>query len=110
MGINAVQVIDVSEHKPRRIPSAKWRELIKKVWEADPLLCPRCSREMRIVALIDERAVVERILRHLGLWEQGVRVSPSTGPPEPVEWVIEPCLDDPFPDYDAEPVMAYANG
>jgi hypothetical protein len=23
-----VQVIDVSEHKPRRIPSAKWRELI----------------------------------------------------------------------------------
>jgi len=41
---NAVEVIDVSEHKlaphrdevsgarPRRIPSAKWRELIKKVW------------------------------------------------------------------------------
>jgi hypothetical protein len=41
----AVEVIDVSEHKlalnrarralvhgPRRIPSAKWRELIKKVW------------------------------------------------------------------------------
>ena len=24
----AVQIIDVSEHKPRRIPSAKWRELI----------------------------------------------------------------------------------
>ena len=26
-------MIDVSEHKPRRIPSKKWRELIKKVWE-----------------------------------------------------------------------------
>ena len=25
---NAVAVIDVSEHEPRRIPSAKWRELI----------------------------------------------------------------------------------
>ena len=25
----AVKVIDVSEHNPRRIPSAKWRELIK---------------------------------------------------------------------------------
>jgi len=35
----AAAVIDVSEHKPRRIPSPKWRELIKKVWEADPLLC-----------------------------------------------------------------------
>ena len=66
---------------------------------------------MRIVALIDDRAVIERILRHLGLWEQGVRVSPSTGPPgEIVERVIEPCYDDPFPDYDTEPVMIYANG
>jgi hypothetical protein len=48
---NAIEVIDVSEHKPRRIPSAKWRELIKKVWEADPLMCPRCSHEIRIVCL-----------------------------------------------------------
>ena len=31
--------------KPRRIPSKKWRELIKKVWEADPLLCPHCQHE-----------------------------------------------------------------
>jgi len=82
---NAVEVIDVFEHKPRRIPSAKWRELIKKVWEADPLLCPKCSREMRIVALIDDRKVIARILRHLGLWSQGVRVSPARTPPEIVD-------------------------
>jgi hypothetical protein len=108
---NAVSVINVSEHKSRRIPSPKWRELIKKVWEADPLICPRCSKEMRIVALIDDRTVIERILRHLGLWEQGVRVSPSTGPPaEIVERVTETFIEDPFPDYDTEPVMAYANG
>lgn len=116
---NAVAVIDVSAHKPRRIPSAKWRELIKKVWEVDPLLCPRCSHEMRIVALLDDRAVIERILRHLGLWlalrsfrevgEQGVRVSPARAPPEIVDRVIEPWPDDTFPDYDTEPVMAYAN-
>ena len=106
----AVQVIDVSEYRPRRIPSAKWRELIKKVYEADPLLCPKCSREMRIVALINERDVIERILRHLGLWEEGVRVSSSRAPPEIVQWVIEPCFDDPFPDYDTEPVLLYANG
>ena len=106
-----VQIIDVSGHKPRRIPSAKWRELIKKVWEADPLLCPKCQKEMRIVSLIDDRAVIERILRHLGLWEQGVRVSPSTGPPvELVDRVTESWMDDPFPDYDTEPVMMYANG
>ena len=28
------KLIDVSAHEPRRIPSKKWRELIKKVWEA----------------------------------------------------------------------------
>jgi len=106
----AVQIIDVSEHKPRRIPSAKWRELIKKVWEADPLLCPKYRKEMRIVSLINERDVIERILRHMGLWEQGVRVLPARAPPEVAEWVIEPCYDDPFPDYDTEPVMMYANG
>ena len=60
-----MEIIDVSEHKPRRIPSPKWRQLIKRVWEADPLLCPNGSREMRIVALIDDRTVIERILRHL---------------------------------------------
>jgi hypothetical protein len=59
--------------------------------------------------LIDDRDVIERILRHLGLWEQGVRVAPARAPPEIAEWVIEPWLDDPFPDYDTEPIMAYAD-
>jgi hypothetical protein len=107
---NAVTIIDVSEHRPRRIPSAKWRELIKKVWEADPLLCPKCQKEMRIVSLIDDKAVIERILRHLGLWQQDVRVASARAPPEIVDRVVEPCYDDPFPNYDTEPVMAYANG
>ncbi len=75
---------------------------------------------MRIVSLIDDPEVIERILQHLGLWEQGVRVLPARAPPEIVDRVIEPCFDlsrrspakadDPFPDYDTEPVMAYANG
>ena len=55
---DAVELIDVSAHEPRRIPSKKWRELIKKVWEADPLRCPKCSREMRIVSLIDQNDVI----------------------------------------------------
>jgi hypothetical protein len=102
-----VEILDVSAHNPRRIPSPKWRELIKKVWEADPLLCPRCQKEMRIVALIDEREVIERILRHLGLWQQGVRVVP--GPDPPGDWVIEPCLDDATTDYDTDLDLVCAN-
>jgi hypothetical protein len=107
-----VEIIDVSEHRPRRPPSPRWRELIKKVWEADPLICPTCSREMRIVALIDERAVIERILRHLGLWEEGERLNPARAPPDG-EDVVELFPGDPFPDYSMEPVIEYdlcANG
>ena len=58
-----VEVMNVSEHQPRRIPSKKWRDLIKKVWEADPMICPTCQREMRIVSLIDERDVIEKMLK-----------------------------------------------
>jgi hypothetical protein len=75
-------------------------------WEADPLMCPKCSREMRIIALIDEPDVIKRILRHIGLWEQGIRVHSGTDPP--AETTIEPWLDDPFPEYDTEPVLTYA--
>ena len=122
---NAVRVIDVSEYQPRRIPSAKWRELIKKVWEADPLMCPRCGHEMRIVALIDDGEIIEKILRHVGFWEEGGVRARSTSPgqaragpdppcdrilpPSPVGYggQAEPCLEDPFPDYDTEPVMEH---
>ncbi len=65
-----VQVIDVSDYQPRRLPSKKWRELIKKVWELDPMNCPQCGSEMRMVALIDDNEVIEKILRHLDLWPE----------------------------------------
>lgn len=105
----AVEVIDVSEYQPLRIPSAKWRELVKRVWEVDPLLCPKCQRDMRIVALIDDQQVIARLRRHLGLWQQGMHVSSARASPEIADRVIAPWLDDPFPDYDTDPVMMYAN-
>ena len=117
-GEDSVEVIDLSEHHPRRIPSKKWRDLIRKVWEADPLLCPNCGEEMRIVALINERDVIERILRHLGLWECSLRAVPARDPPGELfvragrdPWLAcppEPWRrrdEDPFTDYEQEPVI-----
>jgi len=37
-----------------------------------------------VVGLIDEADVIERILRHLGLWEAVVRVESARDPPEPI--------------------------
>jgi len=39
-------VLDVSDYEPPRAPSKTWTELIKKVWEVDPLTCPQCGSEM----------------------------------------------------------------
>ena len=92
------EVTDGSACKSHKIPSKKWRELIQKVGEADPLLCPHCHQEMRIVNLIDKAPIIERILRHLGLWKAGARVDTARDPPQPVKPVIEPGLNEPFPD------------
>jgi hypothetical protein len=40
-----------------------WARLIKKIFEADPLLC-KCGGRMRIVSFIREPRVIDRILRH----------------------------------------------
>ncbi len=42
-----------------------WARLIAKVYEVDPMLCPRCGSEMKLIALITDPPDVRRILRHL---------------------------------------------
>jgi hypothetical protein len=98
----AVRILDVSNYKPKRIPSPKWRECIKKIWEVDPLECPRCQAEMKIVSFIDEAVVIEKILRHLKLWEKPeprVRPPPEIRLPDMATVVYEPC-DDGCPEYE----------
>ncbi len=42
-----------------------WAKLIKRIHEVDPLVCPSCGSEMKVIAFITEHAVVDKILRHL---------------------------------------------
>ena len=51
--------------------------MIKKVYEADPLVCPRCFGRLEIVSLIGDNAVIEKILRHLKLWDRPERPPPA---------------------------------
>jgi hypothetical protein len=43
----------------------RWAELIRRVYEVDPLVCPRCGSEMRVVGFITQPALIDRILDHL---------------------------------------------
>jgi hypothetical protein len=44
-----------------------WARLLKRVFEFDLEHCPQCGGELRIIAAIEEPAVIVRILTHLGL-------------------------------------------
>ena len=35
----------------------------------NPLICPKCQGEMRIIAFIEDEQVIKKILKHLGLRE-----------------------------------------
>jgi len=42
-----------------------WAKLIKRIYEVDPLVCPSCGSEMKVIAFITEHDVVDAILGHL---------------------------------------------
>ena len=51
----------------RFVPSKGWAEMIRKVYEIDPFLCPKCSGQIRIISFIEEHKVIDKIINHLKL-------------------------------------------
>jgi len=71
----------------RRKCRMTWAALIKCVYEVDPLKCPKCGGQMKIVSFIEEPNVIEKILRHSELWKEPAPRPPparTLGPPVPV--------------------------
>lgn len=63
-------------------PGARaWARLIARIYEVDPLRCRRCGGSMQLIAFITERAVIVRILDHLGEPSRPPRMAPIRGPP-----------------------------
>lgn len=52
----------------------------------DVLACPRCGGRLRLIGLIDQAAVIERILRHVGLPTEVPVPCLARAPPRPSEW------------------------
>jgi len=38
-----------------------WARLIKKIYEVDPLTCPKCSGKMKIISAIEDEQVIKKI-------------------------------------------------
>jgi len=86
-----------------------WARLIKKIYEVDPLVCPKCKGTMRIICFIEDGSVIRAILEHMGLWfirsrpppayathtnKPTIQTPPTLSESKPSEHRLQPYQDD----------------
>ena len=72
---------DAGPAPARSRASQTWAMLIKRLYEIDPLACPECGGQMKVVAFLEppQADVIEKILRHCGLWCPASARAPPAG-------------------------------
>jgi hypothetical protein len=50
--------------------------MIRKVYEVDPLCCPACGGQMKIISFIEQPKIIDRIIAHLKLTFEAERPPP----------------------------------
>jgi len=64
-----VQLVGSPDEYPETVSSRasrrSWARLIQKVYEVDPLICPKCGSEMKVIAIITNLQEVDKILECL---------------------------------------------
>ena len=68
-------------HRAHEAPARmSWARLLKRVFKIDIEHCPQCSGALKIIAAIEEPAVITRILTHLDLPARAPPRSPARLP------------------------------
>ena len=80
---HVVEPVAVAMSSTRPRSNLLWAQLMERSFGFDVLACPRCGGRLRLIALIDDPAVIRRILRHLSLPTEVPAARPSRGPPLP---------------------------
>jgi len=57
----------MAEEEEKRIPAKGWAAMIRKVYEVNPMICPKCGGAMKVIAFITDYQAVDRIIDHLKL-------------------------------------------
>ena len=78
--------VAASEPLPLREARRRWAELLRRIYEVDPLACPACGGAMRILAFITETAVIDRILAHRRRSARGRGPPPDHQPAASTAW------------------------
>jgi ribosomal protein S27E len=92
-------VLRMAGEEAKPIPSKGWAEMIRKVYEVDPMTCPKCGGPMKVVAFITDYQAVDRIIDHLKL-----TFAAEKPPPEAV---LQEFLWEATAGFFADPPVAY---
>jgi len=65
---------------------SEWAALMARTFGLDVLACPRCGGRLRLVALIEQAAVIKRMLGHLRLPTEIPPPRPARAPPDELGW------------------------
>ena len=74
--LKPVENPDFSRDGPSKEYRRNWSRLIQKIYETNPLCCPRCQGRMRILAFIKAPEIIKKILHNLGLRKRKARPPP----------------------------------
>ncbi|HZD04045.1 MAG TPA: transposase [Longimicrobiales bacterium] len=83
----------------------RWAQLLARIYQVLPLLCPSCGGDMRILAFLTDPPVVQGILLHLDLPHRPPPLTPARGPPQG-DFLLDQTREfdltepDPIPEYE----------
>ena len=63
--VSALSHHPIIGEEPDHRPSKGWADIIRKVYEVDPLLYPTCGAKMKIISFIEDHKVIDKIIDHL---------------------------------------------
>ena len=75
------QVSNAEEPHRRSLSHYLWSQLLARIYEVFPLICPICHAEMQIIAFVTDASTIQKILGHIGEPTQPPTISPARGPP-----------------------------
>jgi hypothetical protein len=77
---------------------------MRRTFGYDVMACLECGGRMKLIAMIEDPAVIAKILDHLKLPTEPPVAKPARAPPEQLELpeYVEPALDEPFEETPAD--------
>jgi hypothetical protein len=74
---SATEEAEVKPKRSKKPRNYSWAQLLKRVFEVDVLICPRCGSKMRVLCAIHPPDAIQKILTCLGLPSRAPPIAPA---------------------------------